>query len=89
MARVRSVGVFKDLHEAARKGAIAQVNEFLDLGVDANVRRDDGSTPLMWAAFNAHPGKGPNSGGRKGVPLGVALEPPPSPHGSVTSFPKC
>ena len=56
MAHIRhGIGKFKDIHAAARKGAIAQVNEFLDLGIDANVRRDDGSTALMWAAFNAHP----------------------------------
>ena len=55
MAGVRSVGKFKDIHAAARTGAIAQVNEFIDLGVDPNVRRDDGSTALMWAAMNAHP----------------------------------
>ena len=32
-------------------------------------------------------GKGPCLGGRRGVPLGVAWN-PPSPHGSVTSFPQ-
>ena len=46
MTHVRSVGKYRDIHQAARKGAIAEVNEFLDLGTDANVRRADGSTPL-------------------------------------------
>jgi ankyrin repeat protein len=35
--------------EAAARGQTGKVKELLDLGVDVNVRGNDGVTPLMWA----------------------------------------
>src|SRR5690606_34505130 len=39
--------------EAARDGDLATVRELIGAGADANAAANDGSTPLLWAAYHS------------------------------------
>lgn len=42
------------IHDAAQNGDIEAVKKFLSDGIDVNVRRGDGMTPLHWAALGGY-----------------------------------
>lgn len=54
-----AVGISKPLpsisiHEAALNGQSGQVTALLQAGTDANLKDQEGRTPLMYASFNGH-----------------------------------
>ena len=44
----------QSIHEAAKQGALAVVERYLQEGANVDVRTKDGETPLMFAAFKGH-----------------------------------
>ena len=42
------------IHEAIGRGDIAAVKQHLAAGADVNAKREDGVTPLYWAALEGH-----------------------------------
>ena len=42
------------IHDAAQKGNLAEVQRWLDQGIDINQQDEDGSTPLFTATLNDH-----------------------------------
>jgi len=52
---LQAVAADSPIADAASAGGLEQVRELIDAGADVNVAQTDGSTALLWAAYQSYP----------------------------------